>query len=55
MILNEFVWIWLPSLLVIFAPRLRKYIITMRAERRVDSPDAVADLAADLNASSATD
>jgi inner membrane protein len=54
-ILNEFVWIWLPSLLVIFAPRLRKYIITRRGERRVDSSDAVADLAADLSAGSATD
>lgn len=50
-ILNEFVWIWLPSLTVIFAPRLRNRTVFRRGARRRPSPGAP-DLAANLNCAS---
>jgi inner membrane protein len=40
-IMNEFVWIWIPSLIVIIAPWLRSRTANERAEESVSSPTQV--------------
>jgi inner membrane protein len=36
-IMNEFVWLWVPSLIVIFAPWLRKRFLSRRGEDKVQA------------------